>query len=262
MSDLVLDQPLRPLLELVDLARDRGGAAGAPPLGPLTCALDNASISGLIGLGGAGRSALLALLTGQLTPTAGSLRFDGLRIDHMDPTVRARLGIIAMNRDRLVPSGTLLDMLVLARAAIARPPWRLLFGLGTGPGPNDREDLDAILNFLDIGHLAARPVASLGGLEARLGELARCLVQRPRLLLLDRPLGGLDADDRTTLARCLGRLRKAELTLVIVEDDLATLGRIADRCLVLHRGRLVADATPAVIGASSPVFRLLTGSAL
>lgn len=264
MSDLVLDRPLRPLLELIDvrLYRQAGKGPAGHPLGPLSCGFDEATITGLIGLSGAGREAMLELIAGHVAPAAGSLRFGGLRIDRYSPSARARLGISIMRRQRLVPGSTLQTMLALARAVVARPAWRLVLDIATGPNASDREDIAAILDFLDISHLAERPVASLGGLEARLGELARCLIQRPRLLLLERPLAGLVAEDRTTLARCLARLRRADLTLVVMEDDLATLGRLADRCLVLERGQLVADAPPAVIGASSKVFHLLTGSTL
>ena len=264
MSDLVLDLALRPLLELIDVRLDRkaGRGPGGHPLGPLSCGFDEATITGLIGLSGAGREAMLELIAGHVAPAAGSLRFGGLRIDRFSPSARTRLGIGIMRRQRLVPGSTLQTMLALARAVVAKPSWRLVLDIATGPNASDREDIAAILDFLDISHLAERPVASLGGLDARLAELARCLIQRPRLLMLERPLGGLVAEDRTTLARCLARLRRADLTLVVMEDDLATLGRLANRCLVLDRGRLVADAPPAVIGASSTVFHLLTGSTL
>jgi branched-chain amino acid transport system ATP-binding protein len=264
MSELVLDRPLRPLLELVDVRLDRQAGRGAAghPLGPIGCGFDEATITGLIGLSGAGREAMLELIAGCVAPAAGSVRFGGLRIDHHSPSARARLGIGIVRRQRLVPNCTLQTMLGLARAVVSRPAWRLVLGIATGPDASDRADIAAILDFLDISHLAERPVASFGGLEARLAELARCLIQRPRLLLLERPLAGLVTEDRTTLARCLARLRRADLTMVVMEDDLATVGRLADRCLVLERGRLVADASPDVIGASSRVFHLLTGSTL
>lgn len=281
MSDLVLDQPVRPLMELVEvsLATSRGGAVGG-----LSCGFDTASITGVIGIDDApgssagpqsgpdsdpesrdasgGRRALRDLVTGHALPSTGTLRFGGLRIDRLGPPARVRLGIQAMRRRRLLVTGTVREMLIAARLIVARPAWRLTLGLAAKPTATDVEDIAAILDFLDIDGLAARPVASLGGLEARLAELARCLAQRPRLLLLEQPLAGLGPDDRTHLALLLARLRKAALTMVVIEDDLATMGRLADRCLVLDRGRLIADATPAAIGAAGHVYRLLTGSTL
>ena len=264
MSDLVLDHPLRPLLELIDVRLDRQAGKGPAghPLGPLSCGFDEATITGLIGLSGAGREAMLELIAGHVAPAAGSLRFGGLRIDASRRAPGCGSASASCAGSGWCQAARLRTMLALARAVVARPAWRLVLDIATGPNASDREDIAAILDFLDISHLAERPVASLGGLEARLGELARCLIQRPRLLLLERPLAGLAAEDRTTLARCLARLRRADLTLVVMEDDLATLGRLADRCLVLERGQLVADAPPAVIGSSSRVFHLLTGSTL
>ncbi len=265
MSDLVLDQPLRPLLELVEVTLEsRRGKA----IDRLTCGFDTASITGVIGLDGeaegafGGRSGLRDLVTGHTLPTAGSLRFGGLRIDRLGPTARVRLGILAMRRQRLLTAGSVREMLIAARVMVARPGWRLTLGIGAAPTLSDAEDIAAILEFLDIDGLAERPVPSLGGLDARLAELARCLAQRPRLLLLEQPLAGLGPADRTRFAELLARLRKAALTMVVIEDDLATLGRLADRCLVLDRGRLIADATPAAIGSAAHVYRLLTGSTL
>jgi ABC-type branched-subunit amino acid transport system ATPase component len=267
VSELVLDQPLRPLLELIDIELDASpdndpdNVVGLP-LGPLTCGFDAASITGLIGIAGAGRAALCDLITGDALPTSGVIRMGGLRIDRLGPATRSRLGILAMRQRRLVPPDTLAGMLATSRAMVTRPWWRLAFGLACGPSATDRQDIQAILDFLGLAEVADLPVAGLAGLEARLGELARCLVQRPRLLLLEQPLAGLSLDERTTLARLLARLRRANVTLVVIDDDLATLGRLADRCLVLHQGRLIADATPAAIGAAPHVFRALTGSEL
>lgn len=263
MSDLLLDQPLRPLLELVDVTLE---SRGSRVIDHLTCGFDTASITGVIGIDGAGdggsREALRDLVTGHALPSSGVLRFGGLRVDRLGATARVRLGILAMRRQRLLPAGTVREMLATSRVMIAKPMARLTFDLGAGPTAEDTEDIAAILDFLDIDRLADRPVSSLGGLEARLAELARCLAQRPRLLLLDRPLEGLGPDERTRLAQLFARLRKAALTMVVIEDDLATLGRLADRCLALDRGRLIADAAPAAIGASARVYRLLTGAEL
>ncbi len=265
MSDLVLDQPLRPLLELVDVSLERHGRR---LVDRLTCGFDTAAITGVIGLdqsgegGPAGCRALRDLVTGHALPSRGTLRFGGLRIDGAGPPERVRLGILAMRRQRLVTTGTVREMLLGARLVTARKATRLLFDVGTAPTRADAEDIAAILDFLDITGLAERPVAQLGGLEARLAELARCLAQRPRLLLLEHPFAGLAPADCTRIAELLGRLRKAALSLVVLEDDLATLGRLADRCLVLDDNRLAASATPAAIGASPRVFRLLTGSEL
>lgn len=264
-TDLVLDQPLRPLMELVEVTLLE---RGRPAIDRLGCGFDAASITGVIGLdhdddeSPGGRAALRDLVTGHALPSSGTLRFGGLRIDRSGPTARVRLGILAMRRRRLLPAGTVRDMLFAARMLVARPALRLTLDSGFRPTQEDAQDIAALLDFLEIGGLADRPVGGLGGLEARLAELARCLAQRPRLLLLEHPFARLGADDRKHLAQLLTRLRKAALAMVVIDDDLTTLGRVADRCLVLEQGRLLAAATPAIIGTSSSVYRLLTGSEL
>jgi len=264
-TDLVLDQPLRPLMELVAVSLVVRGTVAIDRVG---CGFDATSITGVIGLDPddnerpTGRAALRDLVTGHALPNSGTLRFGGLRIDRLGPSARVRLGILAMRRRQLLTTGSVRDMLLAARLLVSRPTLRLVLDSGARSSEEDARDIDAILDFVEIDGLAERPVASLGGLEARLAELARCLAQRPRLLLLEHPFARLGAADREQLARLLVRLRKAALAIVVIDDDLATLGRVADRCLVFDRGRLIADATPAAIGASSRVYRLLTGSEL
>jgi len=260
MSDLVLDRPLRPLLELVEVRHTPPGQPLAPRLLGVTCGIDNRSITSVVGLAGAGRHALTRLITGLTLPDAGAIRLAGLRIDRLGPAARLELGINASRRQRPLHPGTVAQLLADARASLARRWWHQAFGRAVTPA--DRQDIAAILDFLEITPLADRTVAGLGGLEARLADLARCLAQRPRVLVLEHPLAGLVPEDRAALARCLERLREAELALVVVDDDLATLSSLADRCIVLHHGRLIADAPPPAIGRMPHVFRAITGSAL
>lgn len=259
MSDLVLDQPLRPLLELVGVRHAAlEGAAG----GGLTCGFDARSIAALIGITGAGREALGRLITGRALPAAGAIRFGGLRIDRLGEAARVGLGIAGAWRRRPLGPGSVAEWLADARAVVGHGWWRQAFAVAIGPSAEERRSIAAILAFLEIEHLATRPAAGLAGVEARLVDLARCLAQRPRLLLLEHPLAGLGAEDRALIVRCLERLRDAELALIVIDDDLATLSGLADRCLVLHHGRLIGDGTPAAIGRMPHVFRALTGSDL
>lgn len=259
MSDLVLDLPLRPLLELVEVREENGGQAAAPAI---SCSFDSRSIATLVGLSGAGREVLGRLITGQTLPASGVIRFSGRRIERLGPAVRLALGIASTKRRQPFYPGSLTALLADARAVVVPAGWRQTLAIGSAPSSASAEDIADILAFLEIEHLAQRPVASLGGLDARLADLARCLAQRPRLILLEHPLAGLAADDKAVVVACLERLRGAELALIVIDDDLATLSGLADRCVVLHHGRLIADAAPDAIGGMPHVFRAITGSEL
>lgn len=258
MTELVLDQPLHPLLELVGIAARPPGRA---PLEPLTCAFDAARTTLVIGIEGSGRATLGALLSGQLMPERGVMRLDGRRVDGLSPAARLRLGIVPCGPERLVQQGSLRAMMLTARLAVTRPVWSLAFGLGR-PSRQDREDVEELLGFAGLDLLAERGVATLGGLEARLAELARCLAMRPRVLIVEHALAGLGGPDRKAVAALLQRIAAAGPAVIAVDDDLATLGSFAHACLVLHRGRLLATATPRAIGEDSRVFAALTGAEL
>ncbi len=258
MSELVLDQPLQPLLELVGIGVHQ---PGRPPLEPLTCAFDAARTTLVIGIEGSGRATLCDLITGQLRPERGVMRLDGRRVERLGAAVRMRLGIVACGPERLVQHTSLRAMMLTARLAVTRPVWSLAFGLGR-PSRQDREDVEELLGFIGLEHLAERGVATLGGFEARLAELARCLAMRPRVLVVEHALAGLEAADRKALASLLQRVAAAGPAVVAIDDDLATLGPYAHVCLVLHRGRPLATATPQVIGEDSRVFEALTGAQL
>ncbi|MEZ5861237.1 MAG: hypothetical protein R3D28_20035 [Geminicoccaceae bacterium] len=157
--------------------------------------------------------------------------------------------------------GSVRAMMLTARLTVTRPTWSLAFGLGR-PSRQDREDVEELLGFVGLDHLAERAVTTLGGLEARLADLARCLAMRPRVLIVEHGLAGLEAPDRQTVAALLQRVAAAGPAVVAIDDDLATLGAHANLCLVLHRGRLLATSTPRVIGEDSRVFEALTGAEL
>ncbi len=258
MSDLVLDQPLHPLLELVGIAVR---PADRSPLEPLTCAFDRARTTLVIGIEGSGRATLGDLLTGQLVPERGVMRLDGQRVDHLPPAARLRLGIVACGPARLAVSGTLRETMLTARLAVTRPVWSLAFGLAR-PVRQDREDVEELLGFVGLEGLAERNVATLGGIEARLADLARCLAMRPRVLIVEHGLSGLGGADRRTVAALMQRVAAAGPAVIAIDDDLATLGSFAHACTVLHRGRLLATGTPRSVGEDSRVFEALTGAAL
>lgn len=258
MSDLVLDQPLHPLLELVGVGVRR---PGRPPLEPLTCAFDAARTTLVVGVEGSGRTTLCDLLAGQLRPDRGVMRLDGRRIDQLSESARVRLGIVTCGPVRLVQHDSVRAMMLTARLAVTRPVWSFAFGLGR-PSRQDREDIAELLGFVGLDRLAERGVATLIGLEARLADLARCLAMRPRVLVVEHGLAGLETVDRKTFAALLQRIAAAGPAVIAIDDDLATLGPFADLCLVLRQGRLLATATPRAIGEDSRVFEALTGARL
>jgi len=180
----------------------------------------------LMGHNGAGKSTLLRIVTGLTRPSEGRVTVEGQSVRGV-PAVRGRLGLLAHES-------------YLYGSLTARENLRLyadLFGVPDGP-----RRIDAVLEDLDMAWAAELQVETMSrGMEQRIA-LARALLHDPAILLLDEPFSGLDrAADRFLMAK-LDALRKAGKTALLVTHDPARAVRLADRVVVLRRGRVHMDA--------------------
>ncbi len=183
------------------------------------------SLLGVVGPNGAGKSTLLRLLAGLARPTAGSLRVGAADRDRR----RARAGVGYIGHQTLLYSTlTARENLLFA----AR-----LYGLRDAGGR-----VDALLEEHGLGHAAERAAGGFSrGMAQRLA-IARGLVHDPPVVLLDEPFAGLDRSAAGRLAALLRSVRDAARTAVLVTHDLARAAELADRVLVLCRGRCVHEA--------------------
>lgn len=193
-----------------------------------TAVLDHVSLSvgpgeivAVLGPSGSGKSTLLRVIAGLVAPTSGSVVIDGVDVTRM-PTHRRGVGLVFQN-NQLFPH---LDV----RANVA-------YGLRVAkvPAAERRRRVDELLTLVGMADHAARDVSTLSGGEAARIALARSLATRPRVLLLDEPLAGLDHDLRYTLADELRRvIRAAGSTAIVVTHDPEEARRVADRVVRLR----------------------------
>lgn len=203
-------------------------------------AVDNADmdvaqgeIIGLIGPNGAGKSTFFNCLSGDAEPTAGKIRFLDQDVTNATPEAHARLG---MARSFQVPV-TFEDMTVLQNVmvgAFLRHPHRTAA---------IRKAQD-VLDFTGLAHLAATPARSLGTPGRKRLEIARALATEPRLLLLDEALAGLTPTEVRLAIELVRRIQALGITIVIVEHIMEVILSLAERAVVFHQGKVIAQGPP------------------
>jgi branched-chain amino acid transport system ATP-binding protein len=193
-------------------------------------------IIGLIGPNGAGKSTFFNCLSGDMQPTSGTIRFLGRDVTRATPEAHARLG---MARTFQVPV-TFEDMTVAENVmvgAFLRHPGRI----------EARRVANEVLAFTDLDRLAASPARSLGTPGRKRLEIARALATRPRLLLLDEALAGLNPAEVRTAIDLVRRIKDSGITIVIVEHIMEVILSLTERAIVFHQGKVIAAGAPRAV---------------
>ena len=224
------------------------------------------SITALIGPNGAGKTSLFNAISGFYSPRTGAIRFEGQDLAGFRPPARARLGLARTFQNIALFRGmTVLDNIKLgAHAHLRTSLIEALFYFGRP----QREEIalraeieERIIDFLEIDHIRRVPVAVLPyGLQKRV-ELARALAMRPKLLMLDEPVAGMNREETEDMARFILDLREEwGTTVLMVEHDMGLVMDISDHVVVLNFGQVIARGTPAAVQANPEVARAYLGT--
>jgi len=214
-----------------------GYTGGAVVVGGVSLALGRGMLGALIGANGSGKSTLIRLLAGILTPTRGSVLFDGAPLPALGRRELAR-------RVAYVPQAAPIAFPFTAFEVVltGRSPYSSGFHF-----EGERDCAKALAALEAVGALALRDrrMTELSGGERQLVTVARALATEPVCLLMDEPSAGLDLKHRAALIRLLGRLRDRDgLTALVVTHDLQLLDPEFDRLFALRSGALVAEGKP------------------
>ena len=243
-----------PVLEVEDVRRAFGGVQAVDGV---SFALARGEIRALIGPNGAGKSTFFNILTGQLRADAGDVRWHGRSILGLPPHAIWRLGI-SRTFQITATFGTLtaLENVQVARLshtgrsrALVTPAARL----ETAPSRT-------LLEQVGLAEQATRPAGVLAYGDLKKLELAIALANDPTLLLLDEPTAGMAPAERGALMGVTARIaRERQLTVLFTEHDMDVVFAVADRLMVLHQGRVIADGPPMAVRADAQVQAVYLG---
>ena len=220
----------RPILRGVSLAVQRGEAVG------------------LLGPNGAGKTTTFYLITGLVRADYGSIHLDGIDVTGFPMYRRARLGIGYLPQEASIFRGmsvqdNIRSVLEIVEKNIAR-----------------REAaLDALLAEFSITHLRHSPAPALSGGERRRVEIARCLAAKPKIILLDEPLAGIDPIAVDEIRELVAHLKDRGIGVLITDHNVRETLSIVDRAYILHDGMILMEGRPQDIVSHREVRRVYLG---
>ena len=235
-----------PLLDISHLVLRFGGVTA---LQDVSFSVQQSGLNAIIGPNGAGKTSLLNCVSGVYHPQQGRIVFDGQDVTRLGPAARTRLGVARTFQNIALFRGmTVLDNLLIGRHVHQKTgtiAGGVYWGRGRKEEIRERERVEEIIDFLEIQPWRKQVVHTLAyGLQKRV-ELGRALALDPRLLLLDEPMAGMNAEEKEDMARYILDINEERgTTVLMIEHDMGVVMDLSHQVVVLNFGQKIAEGPP------------------
>lgn len=238
---------------------------GVRALDDVTFSVEEAELYSIIGPNGAGKTSMLNCISGRYTPDQGSIRFGGAEITGLKPNARPDLGIGRTFQNlALFDHMSVLDNILVGRHHLLKNNFLtgMVYWFGAQKEELEhRRHVEEIIDFLEIQPIRNAIAGTLSyGLRKRV-ELARAIALKPRLVLLDEPMAGMNMEEKEDMARYVVDLNEEMgMTVIMIEHDMGVVMDISSRVMVLDFGAKVVDGLPDTVMENEHVKRAYLGA--
>ncbi len=235
---------------------------GLHALADIDLSIEEGKTHAIIGPNGAGKSTLLNVIVGRLAPTRGAVVFDGAVLTGKAPHQINQMGIARVfQTPEIFPDLSVLENVMAPAFAKRDGAFKLNFLTTLGHQTDVLEDAEQTLEDVGLTDRMHHRSGSLSRGDKRRMELAMCLIQRPRLLLLDEPTAGMSRHDTNTTIDLLQKIKARGMTKIIIEHDMHVVFSLADKISVLAGGRIIAEGEPESVRTDPRVKEAYLGEA-